>query len=959
MPAKKKKKATKKAKKAPARAKKTTITKKEQVKKPKTTAKKAAKKSKKTKAASPPKKASVSTAAKSIAAAFSGKMIYFFGNGKAEGSAQMKDLLGGKGAGLAEMTNAGVPVPPGFTIITDACKLFYENGMRFPQQFEKELKENITRLEKITGMVFGDKKNPLLVSVRSGAKFSMPGMMDTILNLGLNDETLEGLIKKTENERFAYDSYRRFIQMYGNVVLGIDKSEFEVILENRKKKQRVKLDTELAVNDLKYIIKKFKEIINAKTGEDFPQSPMDQLIQARDAVFKSWNNPRAITYRHLNKIPSDLGTAVNVQTMVFGNMGETSATGVGFTRNPSTGKKEFYGEYLTNAQGEDVVAGIRTPRHISHLAKEMPKVYKQLQSITRNLEKHYKDVQDFEFTIQEGKLFLLQTRTGKRTTAAAVKIAVDMVSEGLISKEEALLRIEPDQLNQLLHPQIDPSASINVITTGLAASPGAASGMVVFTADDAVRFAESGQDVILVRQETNPDDIHGMNAAKGILTARGGMTSHAAVVARGMGKCCVAGAEDIRVYDVDKKMIIGNNVIKEGDPITLNGSTGEVISGTVPTIAPQMSGEFGTFMEWADQIRKLKIRTNADTPEDASQAVAFGAEGIGLCRTEHMFFAPERVPIVQEMILATDEIARREALDKLLPFQKNDFKGIFEAMDGRPVTIRTIDPPLHEFLPDKNQVLEQIEDLKKKGAWEDEIKEKERILSRIEELSEFNPMLGHRGCRLGITYPEITEMQSRAIFSAACEVARGRKAKAPVVEVMIPLVGTVEELKNQKEVVTRVAEEVMKKYKVEIQYLVGTMIEVPRGALTADKIAAEAEFFSFGTNDLTQMTFGFSRDDAGKFLKIYLDKAILGHDPFVSIDAEGVGQLVSSAVEKGRLARPNIKIGVCGEHGGDPQSILFFHQTGMDYVSASPFRVPIARLAAAHAVLGYSDYTQK
>jgi pyruvate,orthophosphate dikinase len=886
-------------------------------------------------------------------------MIYYFGGGKAEGNGLMKDLLGGKGAGLAEMTNSGVPVPPGFTIVTDACKLFYENNMRFPPAFEKELKENMTRLEKSTGMGFGNRNNPLLVSVRSGAKFSMPGMMDTILNLGLNDETLEGLIKKTENERFAYDSYRRFIQMYGNVVLGIDKPEFEEILENRKKKQRVKLDTELSVNDLKYIIKKFKELIKNKTGEDFPQSPIEQLIQSRDAVFKSWNNPRAITYRHLNSIPSDLGTAVNVQAMVFGNMGETSATGVGFTRNPSTGKKEFYGEYLINAQGEDVVAGIRTPRHISQLSKEMPKVYKQLQSITRNLEKHYKDVQDFEFTIQEGKLYLLQTRAGKRTTAAAVKIAVDMVNEGLITKEEALMRVEPTQLDQLLHPMIDPSASINVITEGLAASPGAAGGMVVFTADDAVRFADAGEDVILVRQETNPDDIHGMNAAKGILTARGGMTSHAAVVARGMGKCCVAGAEDIKVYEVDKKMIIGGNVVKEGDSITLNGSTGEVILGIVPTIAPELSGEFATFMKWADSIRQLKIRTNADTPADAAQAVSFGAEGIGLCRTEHMFFAPDRISTVQEMILATDEIARREALEKLMPFQKNDFKAIFEVMDGRPVTIRTIDPPLHEFLPDKNQVLEQLEDLKNRNAWEDEIKEKERILSRIEELDEFNPMLGHRGCRLGITFPEITEMQARAIFSAACEVARGRKAKAPVVEVMIPLVGTVEELKNQKEVVIKVAEEVMKKYRIEIQYQVGTMIEVPRGALTADRIATEAEFFSFGTNDLTQMAFGYSRDDSAKFLKVYLEKGMLPHDPFVSIDIDGVGQLVTTAIKKGRRARPDLKIGICGEHGGDPDSIRFFHNAGMDYVSASPFRVPIARLAAARAVLGDSDYTQK
>lgn len=956
-----KKKATKGAKKAvpkPKKAKKASVTKKKITKSAKKPAKKTVKAKKKVtareKASSPKKKI-----LKPEVSLPADKLIYYFGGGKAEGNGQMKDLLGGKGAGLAEMTNTRVPVPPGFTITTEACTLFYQNNMQLPREFEEDMKKNISRLEKSTGLGFGNKKNPLLVSVRSGAKFSMPGMMDTILNLGLNDETLEGLIRKTENERFCFDSYRRFIQMFGNVVLGIDKPKFENILELRKKKQRVKLDTELAVSDLKYIIKKFKELIREKTGEDFPLSPDEQLIQARDAVFKSWNNPRAITYRHLNNIPSDLGTAVNIQAMVFGNMGETSATGVGFTRNPSTGKKEFYGEYLTNAQGEDVVAGARTPRHISHLAKEMPKVYKQLKDITQKLEKHYKDVQDFEFTIQEGKLYLLQTRTGKRTAAAAVRTAVDMAREGLINKEEALMRVEPEQLEQLLHPAIDPAATVNVIAKGLAASPGAASGIVVFTADDAVRFAEAGEEVILIRQETNPDDIHGMNAAKGILTSRGGMTSHAAVVARGMGKCCVAGAEDIKVYEVDKKMIVGGNVIKEGDAITLNGSTGQVILGQVPTIAPQMTGEFGTFMKWADGFRTLGIRTNADTPVDASLALAFGAEGIGLCRTEHMFFAPDRIAIVKEMILASDEIARREALDKLLPFQKKDFKAIFEVMDGRPVTIRTIDPPLHEFLPDRNQVVEEIEDLKKKDAWEDEIKEREKILARIDELKEFNPMLGHRGCRLGITYPEITEMQARAILSAACEVARGRKAKAPVVEIMIPLVGTVDELRNQKDVVNRVAEEVMKKYKVEIQYLVGTMIEVPRGAVTADQIATEADFFSFGTNDLTQMAFGYSRDDAAKFLNVYLEKGILKQDPFVSLDTNGVGQLISLAMEKAKAVRPDLKIGICGEHGGDPDSINFFNAIGMDYVSASPYRVPIARLAAARAMLGKSEYTQE
>jgi pyruvate,orthophosphate dikinase len=948
MPAKKaKNKATKQAKKKtvkPKKAKKTVVTKKKTTKSVKKTVKKAVKTTKPAKIEKNVK---------------SGKLLYYFGNGKAEGNGKMKDTLGGKGAGLAEMTNTGVPVPPGFTITTETCKLFYENGMEMPKKFEADMAEYVAKLEKSTKTGFGDMENPMLVSVRSGAKFSMPGMMDTVLNLGLNDDTLQGLIKKTENDRFAYDSYRRFIQMFGNVVLGIDKAEFEDILEKRKKKQRIKLDTELTVDDLKYIIKKFKVLINDKTGEDFPQEPMEQLIRARDAVFKSWNNPRAITYRHLNDIPSNLGTAVNVQVMVFGNMGDTSATGVGFTRNPSTGDKEFYGEYLTNAQGEDVVAGIRTPRHIDNLSKEMPKVYKQLKTITTKLEKHYKDVQDFEFTIQEGKLYLLQTRTGKRTTAAAVKIAVDMVKEKLIDKKEALLRIEPDQLHQLLHPTIDPAAQVKVVAKGLAASPGAACGMAVFTADDAVRYADAGNEVILIRQETNPDDIHGMNAAQGILTARGGMTSHAAVVARGMGKCCVAGAEELKVYEVDKKLIVGGVVIKEGDFITLNGSTGEVMPGQVPTVDPKLSGEFATYMSWADEVRRLGIRTNADTPADVQQALAFGAEGIGLCRTEHMFFAPERVPIVQEMILATDEITRREALDKLLPFQKDDFKGIFIAMDGLPVTIRTIDPPLHEFLPDRKQIIEEINELKERKAWDDEIKAKEKVLARIDELKEFNPMLGHRGCRLGITYPEITEMQARAIFTAACEVARGKRAKAPIVEVMIPLVGTVEELAHQKEVVIRIAEEVMKKYKVEIQYLVGTMIEVPRGALTADEIAHEAEFFSFGTNDLTQLTFGYSRDDASKFLKVYLEKEILKFDPFVSIDETGVGELVKIAVEKGKATRPDIKLGICGEHGGDPKSVHFCHNAGLDYVSASPFRVPIAKLAAAQAVIGISDYTHK
>lgn len=887
------------------------------------------------------------------------KLVYLFGGKKAEGTGAMKDLLGGKGAGLAEMTNIGVPVPPGFTITTEVCKLYYKFNMTVPKELDQQIKQGLAHIEKNTGMKFGDPVSPLLVSVRSGAKFSMPGMMDTILNLGLNDATIQGLIKKTDNERFVYDSYRRFIQMFGNVVLGIDKHEFDEIMDSRKKKVNAKLDTDLGVDDLKYIIKKYKEKVVEKTGNDFPQDVNLQLEMARDAVFRSWNNPRAITYRKLNDIPGDLGTGVNIQAMVFGNMGETSATGVGFTRDPSTGKKEFYGEYLTNAQGEDVVAGIRTPRHISNLAKEMPKVYKELKDITAKLEKHYRDVQDFEFTIQEGKLYMLQTRTGKRTTAAAVKIAVDMVKEKLITKEEALLRVEPSSLDQLLHPRIDPKATPTVIAKGLAASPGAGSGAVCFSADDAVRFSQAGQKVILVRQETNPDDIAGMNVAQGILTSRGGMTSHAAVVARGMGKCCVAGAEDIKVYEVDHKFIAGKHVVSEGDIITLNGSTGEVMLGEVPTIEPELSGEFAIFMGWADEIRKLKIRTNADTPKDATTARAFGAEGIGLCRTEHMFFSSNRIPIVQQMILADNEIERREALDKLLPFQKGDFRDIFDAMQGLPVTIRTIDPPLHEFLPAKAEILEEIEKLKESGAWEDDIKAKEKILRRIEQLAEFNPMMGHRGCRLGITYPEITEMQARAIFSAACEIAKNPRKVAPIPEVMIPLVGTVDEFINQRNIVVRVAEEVMKHYKVQVPYLVGTMIEVPRGAITADEIAAHAQFFSFGTNDLTQMTYGFSRDDSGKFIKVYVEKGILPKDPFVSIDRKGVGQLVKIAVEKGRSVRKDIKLGICGEHGGDPDSIEFCHQLGLNYVSCSPYRVPIARLAAARAALGKSEYTSK
>jgi len=876
------------------------------------------------------------------------KYIYFFGEGKAEGKGDMKDLLGGKGAGLAEMTNAGIPVPPGFTITTEMCRYYYKNNKKLPDDFEEELKKYLKKLEKVTGKKFGDPKNPLLVSVRSGAKFSMPGMMDTILNLGLNDESVKGLAESTGNERFAYDAYRRFIQMFGNVVMGIDKNEFEKILENKKKEKGVQYDSDLDANDLKEIVEKYKEIYKEKTGEDFPQDPMVQLKRAINAVFESWNNPRAITYRKLNKIPDDLGTAVNIVTMVFGNMGNDSGTGVGFTRNPSTGEKEFYGEYLTNAQGEDVVAGIRTPKPISELEKEMPEVYKQLKEITDRLEKHYRDLQDFEFTIERGKLYMLQTRTGKRTPLAAVKIAVDMVKEGLITKEEAIMRIEPSQIDQLLHPIIDPKAKVEPIAKGLPASPGAASGKIVFTADKAEELGKN-EPVILVREETSPDDIHGMATAKGILTSRGGMTSHAAVVARGMGKPCVVGCGEIQIDEEKGIMRIKDKELKEGDWITIDGGTGNVIIGQVPTIEAGITGEFKTLMEWVDEFRKIGVRANADIPRDAKKAREFGAEGIGLCRTEHMFFAPERLPAVVEMIMAKTEEERRKALDKLLPFQKEDFIGLFKEMKGYPVIIRTLDPPLHEFLPKREELMVEIALMKERKEDPEKIKEKEKLLERVEQLHEFNPMLGHRGCRLGITYPEITEMQARAIMEAACELAKEGETVIP--EIMIPLVGNVEELKHQKEIVVKVAEEVMKKYGVKIKYMVGTMIEVPRAALTADEIAKEADFFSFGTNDLTQMTFGFSRDDVGKFLFYYLEKKILKDDPFMTLDQNGVGQLIKMGIEKGRKTNPNLEIGICGEHGGDPESVKFCHRVGMNYVSCSPYRIPVAKLAAAQAAI--------
>jgi len=877
------------------------------------------------------------------------KYIYYFGGGRAEGHGKMKDLLGGKGAGLAEMTNSGVPVPPGFTITTEACNYYSQKNKKIPPGLDKEMLKNLKKIEKEMDAEFGSNKSPLLVSVRSGAKFSMPGMMDTVLNLGLNDETIAGLIEKTGNERFVLDSYRRLIQMFGNVVMGIDKKDFENILHSKKEELKIKLDTELDPGALRDIIDKFKKMVKVKTGKEFPQDPYKQLEMARNAVFESWNNPRAITYRKLNDIPDDLGTAVNIQTMVFGNMGEDSATGVGFTRNPATGEKKFYGEYLTNAQGEDVVAGVRTPHPIADLKHEMPKAYRELREITNKLEKHYRDVQDFEFTIQKGKLYMLQTRTGKRTAHAAIKIAHDMIKEGLISKEEGILRIEPMQLDQLLHPVIDPKAKLQVIAKGLPASPGAASGKAIFTADEAAAVGDK-EKVILVRTETCPDDIHGMDAAQGILTARGGMTSHAAVVARGMGKCCVAGCEAIKVNEDAKKFTVGNVTVKDGDWISLNGTTGEVILGQVPTIEPELTGEFGEFMAWVDKLRKLGVRANADTPHDADVARNFGAEGIGLCRTEHMFFAEDRLPIVQEMILADTEEKRRETTLKLLPMQKSDFKGIFKEMKRFPVTIRLLDPPLHEFLPRREALMVEVAEMKIKGEDPEKIKVKEDLLARVEQLHEFNPMLGHRGCRLGITYPEITEMQAQAIFEAAAELKKEEGIEV-IPEVMVPLVGHINELKEQKEIIVKKAEEVMKKHGIKIKYSVGTMIELPRAAITADEIAKEAEFFSFGTNDLTQTTYGFSRDDAAKFINYYIKKGILEKDPFVTIDQSGVGALVKMGVERGRKTKKNLKVGICGEHGGEPVSVEFCHKVGLNYVSCSPYRVPIARLAAAQAVL--------
>ena len=894
------------------------------------------------------------------------KHVYFFGNGKADGDRTMKDLLGGKGSGLAEMTNAGLPVPPGFTISTEACTLYYKEGRKVPAFVDAEMIENLRKLDKAAGAKLGDVANPLLVSVRSGAKFSMPGMMDTILNLGLNDETVEGLKRRTNNGRFAYDSYRRFIQMFGSVVLEIPKDTFEKAFAAVKEANGVHLDTELDEKALRDVVTRYKEIVRSKTGKAFPQDPLEQLRGARDAVFRSWNNARAIEYRRIYEIPDSIGTAVNVQMMVFGNTGDRSATGVGFTRNPATGAREFYGEFLVNAQGEDVVAGIRTPQPISELENVLPEAYRELRRITTRLEKHYKDVQDFEFTIQDGRLFMLQTRNGKRTGYAAVVIATDLVSEKLITPKEAVLQVDPESVSQLLAPVFEPKAwkGLPVSTKGLPASPGAASGQVVFTADDAVEWTRQGKRVILVRKETVPDDIHGMFVSQGVLTATGGMTSHAAVVGRQMGKPSVVGAGAMEISEANRTFRVDGKSVKEGDYISFDGLSGEVKLGQVATkpseILQVIAGEmkpadsdlyqrFDRLLSWADKFRQLGIRANADQPDQAETAYAFGARGIGLCRTEHMFFGEGRIPIVQRMILAEQEEERRKALNELLPLQRDDFYGVFKAMHGSPVTIRTIDPPLHEFLPKREDLMVEIATMEAKGKSGRELEEKRRLLRRVEQLHEFNPMLGHRGVRLGITYPEITEMQTRAIIEAACQLAKEGTKVVP--EIMIPLVGLVKELRDQKTVVDRVASEVMKEQGIKIKYLVGTMIEVPRGAVTADEIAMEAQFFSFGTNDLTQLTFGFSRDDIGKFLGAYQDKKILDKDPFATIDTVGVGELVELGVRKGRGARPDLKIGICGEHGGDPSSIHFFAKAGLDYVSASPYRIPVARLAAAQAAL--------
>ena len=903
------------------------------------------------------------------------KYVYFFGDGKADGNGNMKDLLGGKGAGLAEMTRIGIPVPPGFTISTEVCRMFYENKKQIPKKVIKSIEENLGKLEKTTGKKFGALDDPLLVSVRSGSKFSMPGMMDTILNLGLNDRSVRAFGEKTGNPRFAWDAYRRFIQMFSDVVLKIEKEGFEKILERIKHKYRARQDIEMGAEALQEIASEYKQLVKERTKRDFPQNPRDQLDMAINAVFLSWNNPRAIFYRKQYGISHDLGTGVNVQTMVFGNKGDTSGTGVGFTRDPSSGEKTLFAEYLMNAQGEDVVAGIRTPKQIDTMKREMPDTYKELSHTAKILEKHFRDMQDFEFTIEEGKLYLLQTRSGKRTGIASGKVAYDMVKERLITKDEAILRVEPEHLEQFLFPIFNPNEKKNFkqITTGLAASPGAAAGRVAFDAETAVDMNRKGDRVILVRKETSPDDIHGMAASQGVLTGRGGRTSHAAVVGRQMGKVCIVGAEEIIVDEEEKRFHAGDVIVKQGDYISLDGFEGKVYSGDIPVIPseviqvtqgnvkPEQSEKhmiFSTILGWADKARKLGIRTNADIPRDAEVAVKFGAEGIGLCRTEHMFFAEDRIPLMQGMILAKTTREREEFLDKLLPMQKEDFKGLFREMSGYPVTIRLLDPPLHEFLPKREELMVEIRELELQGGSPEVIEEKKGLLSRVEELHEFNPMLGLRGCRLGILMPEITRMQAQAIIEAACEVTmEGRKV---IPEIMVPLVGMLSEIKAQKDIMVEVAEEVMKRYKKRVKYYIGTMIEVPRAAVTADEIASEAEFFSFGTNDLTQTTFAFSRDDAGKFIRVYMETKvnlngkqveILEKDPFSTLDTKGVGEFMKIAIEKGRKTRPNLKVGICGEHGGDPASIEFCHRVGMNYVSCSPYRVPIARLAAARVVL--------
>lgn len=875
------------------------------------------------------------------------KWVYLFD----EGNANMRELLGGKGANLAEMTQVGLPVPSGFTITTEACREFFRQGGVLTAEVWNQVKESIAMLEKQSGKELGNPENPLLVSVRSGAVFSMPGMMDTILNLGLNEHTTEGLARLTGNPRFAYDCYRRFIQMFGDVVLGVDHYHFEQVISEHKQKRGVKLDPELTADDWKEVIVAFKKIIQNQTKKPFPEDPEEQLRRAVIAVFSSWNNQRAKIYRKINKIPDDLGTAVNVQLMVFGNMGEDSGTGVSFTRNPATGDKEIYGEFLVNAQGEDVVAGIRTPQPIHELKQQLPQIYEQFVQISGKLENYFRDMQDIEFTVERGKLYILQTRAGKRTAEAAIKIAVQMVEEGIISREEALMRIDPEQLDQMLHRRIDPKAKLDVVAKGLPASPGAASGKIVFFADDAENWVKNGERVILVRPETTPEDIHGILAAQGILTSRGGMTSHAAVVARGMGKACVCGCEQLKIDLRKKEVMVGDLTLREGDLISIDGSTGRVIQGEVPLIDPELSNEFRQLLQWADEVRKLQVRTNADNPIDARKALEFGAEGIGLCRTEHMFMDPNRIPIVQEMILAESLEERQKALDKLLPMQKEDFRGIFEAMNGLPVNIRLLDPPLHEFLPNMEELAVEIAKLQMQpNCDENRLLEKEALLRKVRALHELNPMLGHRGCRLGITFPEIYKMQVQAIFLAASECLKQGIQVEP--EIMIPLIGHVNELKELKALVVETAKEIEEKTGVRVPYMVGTMIEVPRAALTAEQIAEEAEFFSFGTNDLTQTTFGYSRDDAeGKFLHTYIDQKILSENPFMALDQDGVGLLMRMAVEQGRKTRPQLKTGICGEHGGEKSSIQFCHEIGLHYVSCSPFRVPLARLSAAQAMI--------